>query len=68
MMINNSLDSFVRIMLAVVAIKVVVMLVMVVMVGFRVAMVGFRVAMVVMQLTSLNGRKWSKCNILMYGI
>lgn len=58
MMINNSLDSFVRIMLAVVAIKVVVMLVM----------VGFRVAMVVMQLTSLNGRKWSKCNILMYGI
>ena len=61
MMINNSLDSFVRIMLAVVAIKVVVMLVMV-------AMVGFRVAMVVMQLSSLNGRKWSKCNILMYGI
>lgn len=58
MMINNSLDSFVRIMLVVVAIKVVVMLVM----------VGFRVAMVVMQLTSLNGRKWSKCNILMYGI
>lgn len=64
MMINN-LGSFVRRMLVVVR-GIGIMGIKVVAIGM--VMVGFRVGMVVMQWSRLSGRKWSKCNILMYGI